>query len=101
MEIRLKRLAMLFLTTAVLVVLATSAFGAFSAEKAPAEKKGKNLKQTVGKNWEIQAEGVKQKGKPEPIKSLIDTANPERDEPIIEERVDAANKNLDPVSEQQ
>lgn len=97
MEIRLRRLAMLFLTTALLVVLVTSAYGAFSAEKAPAEKKGKNLKQTVGKNWEIEGGVIESSGKKaQPPKDYEDTVTPSEAKAMIEQRSMPSGEALEP-----
>lgn len=101
MELRLKRLTMLFLACALLALLVTGTYGALSANSAPAEKKGKNLKQSVGKNWDIKTDNIEHKEKPKPIKTLKNQTDHALDEKAIESRVNVPKKNLDPVSDQQ
>lgn len=97
MEMRLKRLTMLFLLGAVLMLLVTSAYGALSANSESAEKKGKNLKQTVGKNWEIEGGVIESSGKKaQPPMDHEDTVSPSEAKAMIEQRPMPSGEALEP-----
>jgi len=96
MKVRLKQIGILLLSILFLMALVAGAYGA-STKSTFTEKKMKNPDQAIGKNWEVRGGIIKSGGKPQPIKTLKDTADPTLDKQIIEQRSRVPSKELAPV----
>lgn len=83
MKTRFTRIALPLVVGLLLLCLVIGAYAASAS--LPVEKKQKNPKQTIGKNWDTKGV-IKRNGKPQPKKNLRDTADSAADKAAIESR---------------
>ncbi|MDP2212053.1 MAG: hypothetical protein Q8J63_10000 [Candidatus Aquicultor sp.] len=97
MRARLRKIGVALVAVLLLTFLVTVAYGT-SGKSLSADRKVKNPRQSIGKNWEAQEGTIIQKGKPQPIKTLKDTPGSIPDTHIKLMPESSPDKGLEPVN---